>query len=170
MNANGKAHSAHIPGAQPAAPSRGGNGRLMFFGMAAVMSGLVGFYFLQFRTQGLRDSTKDMPTWQIRHAQQDPSFNKDANAGGDQNQGNPDYKGHPKAVPTSNRTGGGGDLYEETPGQAAMRGVMTKVRGVGTEETQKSRVEESEPASRAANRRNDYGVYTKHPDYKDGNK
>ncbi|EMD35498.1 hypothetical protein CERSUDRAFT_96614 [Gelatoporia subvermispora B] len=155
---------------KPVAPSSGGNGRLMFVGMATVMSGLVGFYFLQFRTQGLRDSAKDMPTWQFRHAQQDPNFNNTATGGSLQHQGTPEYKGHPKAVPTSNRNGGGGDLYEETPGQAATKGVMTKVQGVGTEETQNSRAHESEPASRPENRRNDYGVYTKHPDYKDGNK
>ncbi|EMD35499.1 hypothetical protein CERSUDRAFT_96615 [Gelatoporia subvermispora B] len=167
---------SHIPGSRPAAVNPGGNGRLLVLGTATVMSGLVMFYFAQFRVQGLRERPKlnggEMTTWQFRHAQQIPTF-LPANHGpplADTMARQAAAAAMPAGEISRAPTPANSSERKDSRAQAIVAATMGFVKGKelrpDEDPSARGRVEQPAPPRRF----NAYGIYGKHPDWKDGNK
>ncbi|PCH35314.1 hypothetical protein WOLCODRAFT_166198 [Wolfiporia cocos MD-104 SS10] len=161
-------HPSRIPGAAPQPPrAAGGSAGALVGGMAAVATGLVAFYMLQFRVQGKRTpsdvkSLTEVPTWQLRHAQQQPGAVKDEPTGSAElyTRQTPDYQPKPSHLPLPGSEG-------ETTG--VMSSLLTAAHGKGSDEIQTKRADISQPV--ATSRLNDTGkMYTKNSDYTDSYK
>ncbi|KZT03793.1 uncharacterized protein LAESUDRAFT_761640 [Laetiporus sulphureus 93-53] len=153
---------SQIPGAAPQpVRTQSGSFKTMFAGMAIVTTGLIAFYFAQFRVQGKRNPNEvknltEVPSWQLRHAQQQPGAAPELPKGNSnlRTRSTPDYEPKPSSVPLPGASG-------DTGGIAAS--VLTAVNGTGSEETQADPRHVAAPSP--PRRLNDRGmIYTKNSD------
>jgi len=153
---------AHIPGAAPQ-PIRaaGGSTGALIGGMSVVAAGLLAFYFAQFNIQGKRTPANvknlaEIPTWQLRHAQQMPGAVPSAPSGEAQLFAckTPDFQPNPSAtlpLPGRNIATGG-----------IVTNLLSRSRGIGTDEAHPRRIPQPAPTTR----KNEAGkTYTKNSDY-----
>ncbi|CCL99599.1 uncharacterized protein FIBRA_01617 [Fibroporia radiculosa] len=130
----------------------------MLAGMSVVAAGLIGFYFAQFHVQGKRNPAEvknlsEVPTWQLRHAQQQPGTVPPNPAKDSHNFAHqmPDHEPKPTRLPLPGKEGEAGGIVAE---------ALTMSSGKGSDETQNHSNHIAQPAP--TKRKNDAGkTYTK---------
>ncbi|KZT65286.1 hypothetical protein DAEQUDRAFT_532508 [Daedalea quercina L-15889] len=160
---------ARIPGATPQQiHGHGGNWGTMFAGMGIVAVGLVSFYMAQFSIQGKRTPSTvknltEIPTWQLRHAQQQPGALPDLPKAVDDNytRFTPNFQPKPEAsLPLP-----GKDMNSRAVVSTILSALHDDKQGKGSADNDNHPRRIPQPAM---TKRQEGRMYTKNTDYKDG--
>ncbi|EPT02302.1 hypothetical protein FOMPIDRAFT_1022921 [Fomitopsis schrenkii] len=132
--------------------------------MGFVAAGLLGFYYAQFAVQGKRSpsTTKnlaDIPTWQLRHAQQQPGLVPELPKGVDDNytRFTPDFEPKPgESLPLPGR---------DIKARPVVSAVLSFLHGKGSADNDNHPRRVPQPAM---TKRQEGHMYTKNSDYVTG--